>query len=156
MEHTANIMKTNKGLISSLLKVFAMFYLLLIGNLYKPYEKKKFDLHYSDEYWPTSKKDTIKWFPFIAIMEQTENIMNINKGIIPSLLKVFAMFELRLIGDKDKLDSIAIRCINCKKGTVLYLKTSTFEEMITKCVLNKILHRVGIFWIISFNDEIKY
>ena len=55
-------------------------------------------------------------------MERTANIMNINKGIMTSLLKVFAMFELRLIGDKEKLDVIAIRCINCKKETGLYLK----------------------------------
>ena len=58
------------------------------------------NLHYSDLYWPTSINDTIEWFPFLVIMENTENIMKINKGIIPSLLKVFAMFGLRLIGDK--------------------------------------------------------
>ena len=50
-------------------------------------------------------------------MEHTANIMKINKGIIPWLLKVFAMFELSLIGAKEKLDIIAIRCINCKKET---------------------------------------
>ena len=32
MEHTANIMKTNKGLISSLLKAFVMFELCLLSN----------------------------------------------------------------------------------------------------------------------------
>ena len=53
-------------------------------------------------------------------MEHTANIINPNKGIIPSLLKLFAMFELRLIGDKYKLDAIYIRCITCKKETGLY------------------------------------
>ena len=125
------------------------------AGLYKLSGRKN-NCHDSNLYWPTSIKDTIRWFPFLSIMEHTDNLIKSNKGISPSLLRFFAMFELRLIGDKDKLDSIAIRCINCKKGTVLYLKTSTFEEMITKCVLNKILHRVGILWIISFNDEIKY
>ena len=48
-------------------------------------------------------------------MEHTTNIMKPNKGIIPSLLKEFAIFELLLIGDKEKLDAIAIMCINCKK-----------------------------------------
>ena len=51
--------------------------------------------------------------------------MNTKKRIIPSLLKAFAMFELRLIGDKEKLDIIAIRCINYKKETGLYLQDST-------------------------------
>ena len=40
------------------------------------------------------------------------------------------MFELRLIDDKYELEDIAISCINCKKETGLYLRTSTFEEMI--------------------------
>ena len=48
-------------------------------------------------------------------MEHTENIINPNKGRIPSLLNVFAMFELRLIDDRDKVEAIAIKCINCKK-----------------------------------------
>ena len=53
-------------------------------------------------------------------MEHTANIINPNKGIITSLLKVFEMFGVHLIGDKDKLEAIAIRCINCKKETGLY------------------------------------
>ena len=44
------------------------------------------------------------------------------------------MFELRLIGDKEKVDVIAIRCINSKKETGLYMKKYKFEEMITKYV----------------------
>ena len=65
-------------------------------------------------------------------MEHTANIMKTRSGIITSLLKEFAMYELRLFGDKEKLDVIAIRCINCKKETGLYLQNSKFEEMITK------------------------
>ena len=60
-------------------------------------------------------------------MEHTENIMKTSKGLILSLLKVFAVFELHLIGDKDKFDSIDIRCINCKKETGSYLQNSNFE-----------------------------
>ena len=112
--------------------------------------------HDSDLYWPIAIKDTIKWFPFLSIMEHTANLMKTNKGIIPSLLKAFSMFELRLIGDKEKLDFIAIKCINYKKATGLHLQYSTFEEMITKFVLNSILHHVGMVWIISSNDQKKY
>ena len=60
----------------------------------------------------------------MTIMEHTANIINPNKGLITSLLKVFYMFELRLIDDNDKVEAIAIRCINCKKETGLYLGTS--------------------------------
>ena len=40
-------------------------------------------------------------FTFIAIIEHTENKMQENNGLISSLLKMFAMFEIRLsCGDK--------------------------------------------------------
>ena len=97
---------------------------------------KKFNRHDSYEYWPTSIKDTIHWFHFLTIMEHTENIMKTNNGLINSLLKVFAIFELRLLSDKVKLNVISIRYINCKRETVLFLKNTTFEEMVTKFVLN--------------------
>ena len=63
------------------------------ANLYKPSEKKKLNHVDSGDYWPTSIKDTIQWFPFIAIMEHTANITKKN-GLISSLLKVFAIFEI--------------------------------------------------------------
>ena len=90
------------------------------ANLYKPSFKNKFNLHDSDEYCPTSIKDTIKWFPFLAIIEHTANIMTENKGLISSLLKVFSMFELRLIGYEEKNYVVAIMCINCKRETGLF------------------------------------
>ena len=62
------------------------------------------------------------------------------------------MFELRLIDDRDKVEAIAFRCINCKKETGLYLGTSILEEMIIKFVLNTILHYVGMSWIICSNE----
>ena len=89
-------------------------------------------------------------------MERTAYIMRKNKVLISSLLKVFAMFELILNHDKEKLDVISIRCINCKRETGLYLKNTTFDEMITRFVLNKIFHQLGISWIISPNEEMKY
>ena len=82
------------------------------ANLSKPPLK---NCHDSVKYWPTSIKDTINWFNFLLIMEHTANIMKTKSGMITSLLKLFAMFELRLIEDKDKLDAISLRCINLKK-----------------------------------------
>ena len=46
------------------------------------------------------------------------------------------------------MEAIAIKCSNCNKDTGLYLKDITIEEMITKFVLNEILHHVGMLWII--------
>ena len=83
-------------------------------------------------YCPTSIKDTIHWFPFINIIEHTENILRPNKGLIPSLLKVFSIFKLRLFDDRqyeegNVVDTIDIRCINCNKEIGLYLRNTTIE-----------------------------
>ena len=59
------------------------------------------------------------------------------------------MIELRLNYDEEKLDAISIRCINCKKEKGLYLKNTTFDEMITKFLLNGIFLHVGMSWIIT-------
>ena len=63
------------------------------------------------------------------------------------------MFQLRIFHDKHKeednlVEAIAIKCSNCNKDTGLYLKDITIEEMITKFLLNEILHHVGMLWII--------
>ena len=54
------------------------------------------------------------------------------------------------------MDVISIRCINCKIESGLFLKNTTFDEIITKFVLNEILHHVGMSWIISSSKERKY
>ena len=109
----------------------ALYEINIDANMSKPSDKKEIDCHDSDLYWPTKTKYTIQWFPFLSIMEHTANILNPKQGIITSLLKVFTMFGLSLIDDRDKVQSISIRCINCKKETGLYLGTSTLEEIIT-------------------------
>ena len=48
-------------------------------------------------------------------MEHTANILKPKQGLITPLLNVFAIFELFLIDDRAKVESIAIRCINCRK-----------------------------------------
>ena len=66
-------------------------------------------------------------------MDHTANILKPNQGLIPSLLKVFSMFQLRLFYDKHNeeryfVDEIAIRCINCNKETGLYLKDTKLKK----------------------------
>ena len=68
------------------------------------------------------------------------------------------MFEIRLSYNEGILDVVSLKCINCKIETCLYSKTNSwvFDEVITKFVLNAILHHVGMSWIISYNKEMKY
>ena len=54
------------------------------------------DHHDSKTYWPISIKETIQWFPFHSIVEHTEAITKTDISIIPLLLKVFEMFQMRL------------------------------------------------------------
>ena len=56
------------------------------------------------------------------------------------------MFELRLSYKEGILDVVYLICINCKRETGLYLKSNSliFDEIITKFVLNAILHNVGM------------
>ena len=54
------------------------------------------------------------------------------------------LFDGRLDEEVSVVDIIAIRSINYNKETGLYLISSTIEEIITKFVLNAILHRAGL------------
>ena len=53
------------------------------SNVYKISAKKEIDRHDSNLYWSTSIKDKIQWFTFLTIIEHTENILKLNKGLIP-------------------------------------------------------------------------
>ena len=59
------------------------------ANMYKPFEKKKFNHVDNQKHWPASIKETIQWFPFLTIMEHTANKMQYYKGLISLLLKMF-------------------------------------------------------------------
>ena len=52
-------------------------------------------------------------------MEDTENILKPNKGLIPSLLRVFAIFQMRLFDYKYEVEIINI---SCKKSMGLFFK----------------------------------
>ena len=69
------------------------------------------------------------------------------------------MFEIRLsFGDED-LDTLSRKFINCRREIGLNSETSftwVYDEIVTKFVLNTMLHQVGMSWIISSNREIEY
>ena len=75
--------------------------------------------------------------------------------ILPSLLKIFSMFQIRCwykkgYDDENKVENIAIRCSNCGKETMIYMDNmnTTYQDIITSFVLNTMLHHVGVLWII--------
>ena len=54
---------------------------------------------------------------------------------------------------------LSLKCTNCKIETGLNSETNftwVYDKIITKFVLNAILHHVGMSWIISSNQEIEY
>ena len=87
-------------------------------------------------------------------MEHTENKMQDDKGLISSLLKMLSMFKIRLVFGAEDLYPLSIKCINCKRETGLDSETSfnwVYDEIVTKFLLNAMLHHVGMSWIISSN-----
>ena len=57
------------------------------------------------------------------------------------------------------MDTLCLKCINCKKETGLNSETNFtwfYDKVITIFVLNAMLHHVGMSWIISSNQEIEY
>ena len=54
------------------------------------------------------------------------------------------------------MDAISIKCSNCDKETSKHTKNTKIEEMITKFVLNTILHHVGMLGITCSNKKMLY
>ena len=53
--------------------------------------------------------------------------------------------------DKNTTEKIAIRCSNCGKEKMIDVDNlnTTYQDIITNCVLNTILNHVGMLWIIE-------
>ena len=69
------------------------------------------------------------------------------------------MFDIRLSYGDKKLDVLSINCIHCKIEIGLNSKTNftwVYYEIVTKFVLNAMLHHVGMSWIIRSNREMEY
>ena len=59
---------------------------------------------------------------------------------------------------KKTVEKVDTRCSNCGKETMIYgdILNTTYQEIITTFVLNKMLHHVGMLWIIENHEELKY
>ena len=57
------------------------------------------------------------------------------------------------------LDTVSLKCINCKKETGFKSKTGIkdfYDKVITQFVLNAMVHHVGMSWIIISKKEMDY
>ena len=80
-------------------------------------------------------------------MEYTGNVMQDDTHLTSSSLKMFSMFEIHLSCGDDNLDTLSLKCVNCKKETGLKAKTGFkdfYDEVITHIVLNATLHSTQI------------
>ena len=69
------------------------------------------------------------------------------------------MFKICLSFGDDDLEALSVKCINCKRETGLNQETRftwVYDEIVTKFVLNAILHHISMSWIISSNREMEY
>ena len=60
--------------------------------------------------------------------------------------------------NKQTSVKFAIRCSNCEKYTMIDVDdmNTTYQDIITHFALNKMLHHVGMLWIIENHEQLKY
>ena len=99
------------------------------------------------EHWPVSIKRTIKWFPFLDIMEYTGNDMISDIPLKTSLLRMFSMFRVKMTVRDVTVDEVSFMCINCKRRKKLQPKSEKefYDKMITPFVMNSMLHMFLLF-----------
>ena len=49
---------------------------------------------------------------------------------------------------------MGIRCRNCVKATGLSMKNTNYKDMVTKFVLDSVLHYTGLSWTIETNQQL--
>ena len=102
-------------------------------------EKKSIYCRDSKTYWLIRIKETVQFFPFISIMENNASIIETYISLIPSLLNVFEMFQIRLSYDDDNeednaVEAIAINCSILKSirfGIRVVVRLWQFEYSLT-------------------------
>ena len=107
-------------------------------------------------------KKGINRLPFLNIMEYTAYRIENEITLLPSLLKMFSMFQIRFWynkghDDQNRVKSIAIRCIYCGKQTGLSMDNmnTKYKDIITLFVLDTVLHHVGMLWITEANKHLE-
>ena len=91
-----------------------------IRDVKLPSKNKEIDCHDSLDYWTTSIKEGINWASFLDIVEYTAEGTEDEITLLLSLLKIISMIQISCWynkghDDQNKVEHIAIRCINCGK-----------------------------------------
>ena len=90
-------------------------------------------------------------------MMHVENTMKEPSEIIQHLLKLFDMFNIRILYDKYNVpDSLGIKCIYCNKVPVYLLYNKIVKYAITFFVTNMVFQHVGIYWIIKSKEKLTF
>ena len=71
------------------------------------------------------RKRQLSGFLFLQLWKILQTVWK-NNRLISSLFKVFAMLEIRLSYEEEKLDTVYLKCINCKRETGLDPETSFY------------------------------
>ena len=101
---------------------------------------------------------------FFDIVDFTADKIENDGNILPSLLKLFSMFNIKYWwntrGDylKQTVVKVAIRCSNRGKETIIDVDilNTTYQYIITTLLLNKMLHHIGMLYIIENCEQLNY
>ena len=128
-----------------------------------PSQKKEIDICGIIDHWPTCIKEDINWLSFMNIMEYTEDKVENETTLLPSLLSIFSMLQIRCWyskghDDQNKVEHFDIRCSNCGKETFLSMDNmnTKYKDIITTFLLNAVLQHVGMSQIIGTNKKLEY
>ena len=80
--------------------------------------------HDSKSYCPTIIIENIRWFTFITIIDHTEDKINNQITLLPSLLNVFSIFNMRMWDDNENLEENVVDniCLSVCRSVLQYPK----------------------------------
>ena len=89
------------------------------------------------------------------IIEYTSENIDTEITLLSLLLRMFSMFQMCFWYNKENVElfveNLAIRYINCGKPTGISMNNmnTNYNDIITKFLLNTMLHHFGMSWIIE-------
>ena len=74
------------------------------------------------------------------------------------MFNIKCWWNLREDEIKQTVLKVSIICINCGKETMIDVDNmnTIYQDIITTFVLNKMLHHIGMLWIIENHEQLQY
>ena len=63
-------------------------------------------------YCPTSIREVINWFPFMDTMGYTADMIENDITLLPSMMKIFSMFQMSFKYEDERDDENDVKIIN--------------------------------------------